>query len=77
MAKATNVDLKKLKHVIYSELPEKYRRASGVYPYYIPAFGAIYRKRLDVALHLAQKYSAQDVDKIADIGCGLGVFTAL
>lgn len=76
--KDEKIQIKKdFKNYIHNAIPKHYMRYAGIDPYFIPLFGRIYWKRLEVALRLAKKYAPQEKPKIGDFGCGFGILIAL
>lgn len=69
----------KFKLYVRNAFPHQYIRYAGIGPYFIPVFGKIFWKRLEVALTLAGKYLClqETKIKIGDFGCGFGVLVAL
>ncbi len=56
----------------------QYKNYAGIGPYYLPLFGRIFWKRLDICLQLLSNFidlNSNSKLNIGDLGCGLGVFT--
>ena len=68
---------RQFKESVYAVIPNQYKRYAAIGPYYIPLFGRIYWRRLEIAIELSKQYAPKKHLVIGELGCGFGILSTL
>lgn len=68
---------REFKESVYDTIPREYVRNEAIGPYYIPLFGRIFWRRLEIVLELSKQYAPKKSLVIGDLGCGFGILSTL
>ncbi len=68
---------REFKESVRNTIPYQYVRYEAIGPYYIPLFGRIYWRRLEIVLELSKQYAPNKHLIIGDLGCGFGILSTL
>ena len=68
---------REFKESTYNAIPHQYLHHEAIGPYFIPLFGRIYWRRLEIVLQLGKHYGLKKHLIIGDLGCGFGVLSTL
>jgi len=68
---------REFKESVYFTIPNRYVRHEAIGPYYIPLFGRIFWRRLEIVIEISKQHAPKKHLVIGDLGCGFGILSTL
>ena len=68
---------REFKESLYNTIPKQYVRYEAIGPYYIPLFGRIFWRRLEIVIEISKQHAPKKHLVIGDLGCGFGILSTL